>query len=274
MSSWLYGEHRVFAYTLEMYPPDDAKGKARFYPPPSLIERETKRNRTAVLYLLEQADCPYRAVGLGATHCGPLNDDFETARGWTVNPSGTDTASKGAWQRAIPQKTSTSAGIKQRAAVPSGQHALVTGAKAGKSASANDLDGGVSSVRSPLIKLGPGSGWRLSLRYYLAHDKKASSVDYLRISVLAGSTRTSLLEVRGRAAERNAVWTTATLKLDAWAGQSVRLLIEAADNGPDSLLEAALDDVRIYRLAGGAQAVSRDSSWQGTSFLDFVWVQQ
>jgi carboxypeptidase T len=246
-SSWLYGKHRVFAYTLELYPPDDARGMARFYPPASLIGRETERNRKAVLYLLEQADCPYRAAGLGSTHCGPLNDDFETGRGWRVNPAGTDTATKGAWQRAKPEQSRTSAGIKQRGAVPSGRLALVTGAKAGAKPNANDLDGGLSSVRSARLELDEGSGWRLSFRYYFAHDKRASSADFLRLRVVANGTSSTVFERRGKASERNAAWASVTLNLDAWAGQDVRLLWQAADKGSDSLIEAAIDDVRLYR---------------------------
>jgi hypothetical protein len=35
--------------------------------------------------------------------------------------------------------------------------------------------------------------------------------------------------------------------MDPWAGQTVRIVLEVADEGPDSLVEAAVDDVRIER---------------------------
>jgi carboxypeptidase T len=57
---WAWGVHRVFAYTLEMYPVGSSPG---FYPPDETIAREVARNRTAMLTLLEYADCPYRAIG-------------------------------------------------------------------------------------------------------------------------------------------------------------------------------------------------------------------
>jgi carboxypeptidase T len=247
LMAWAYGVHRIVSFTFEMYPTDGSK-VGGFYPAPSVLERETKRNRQASLYLMEQADCPYRAAGLSDTHCGPLNDDFETSRGWTVNPSGTDTATKGAWQRAVPQKTSTAAGVKQRAATPSGRYALVTGAKAGASANSNDVDGGLTSVRSPSIKIGSGTGWRVTLRYAFAHGANSSTADLLRLRVVSGGTSTTVFEQFGAAKERNATWTSTTLNLDAYAGKTVRLIFEAADNGPDSLVEAALDDVRVYRL--------------------------
>jgi carboxypeptidase T len=65
---WAYGDQRIFAFTWEMYPPWGC-GCGGFHPPDTVIARETSRNAEAALYLLEQADCPYREAGLGATHC-------------------------------------------------------------------------------------------------------------------------------------------------------------------------------------------------------------
>jgi murein tripeptide amidase MpaA len=63
---WMWGAHRIFAYTFEMYPRSSSPG---FYPPDEVIARETSRNRNAVLMLAEFADCPYRVVGLQGTYC-------------------------------------------------------------------------------------------------------------------------------------------------------------------------------------------------------------
>lgn len=64
---WLWGVHKIFAYTFEMYPASAAGGG--FYPPGSVITRETTRNREAVLQLAEAADCPYRVIGKESTYC-------------------------------------------------------------------------------------------------------------------------------------------------------------------------------------------------------------
>ena len=244
-SDWLYGDQRIFAFTIEMYPTDNSH-VGGFYPPDSVIERETTRNDDAVLYFLEHADCPYSAVpSLAVTHCGPLNDDFEVARGWTIDPNNSDTATSGAFERAIPHKTSNAGGVKQAKFAYSGQSELVTGAAAGSAASANDLDGGTTSAQSPQIKLGSASssGWTLDFQYTFAHNAKATSADYLR--VLVGGTE--VFRVAGNAANQNAAWTHATVNLDAFAGQTVRVTVEAADAGADSLVEAAVDDVRVYQ---------------------------
>ena len=63
---WAYREQGIFQLTFEMGP----GGSVNFYPTADKIGRLTRVNRTAALYLLEQADCPWRAAGLAAAHCG------------------------------------------------------------------------------------------------------------------------------------------------------------------------------------------------------------
>ncbi|GAB3965160.1 M14 family zinc carboxypeptidase [Plantactinospora veratri] len=245
---WMWATHNIFAYTFEMYP--GSAGGGGFYPPDEVIPAQTSRNREAVLILSEYADCPYRVAGLQATYCGSggggttvWSDTFETATGWTVNPAGTDTATSGAWERGTAQATASS-GAKQLAAY-AGSNDLVTGRLAGAAAGDHDVDGGVTSVQSPAITL-PGSGTlTLSLAWYLAHGSNASTADYLRVSVVHSGGTTQLLNQAGAASNRNGGWTTATANLSAYAGQSVRLLVQAADDSGASLVEAAVDNVTI-----------------------------
>ncbi|MEU5093349.1 M14 family metallopeptidase [Streptomyces sp. NPDC020996] len=68
IDDYLWGVHRIFSYTFEMYPTSSSGGG--FYPPDEVIERETSRNRDAVLQLLENADCMYRSIGKQAQYCG------------------------------------------------------------------------------------------------------------------------------------------------------------------------------------------------------------
>ncbi|MET9558432.1 M14 family metallopeptidase [Streptomyces sp. NPDC006645] len=67
IDDWLWGNQKVFAYTFEMYP--GSAGGGGFYPPDEVIERETNRNRDAVLQLLENADCMYRSIGKESQYC-------------------------------------------------------------------------------------------------------------------------------------------------------------------------------------------------------------
>ncbi|MDQ3871342.1 MAG: M14 family metallopeptidase [Chloroflexota bacterium] len=233
---WEYGRHRIFAYTFEL--------THGWYPDDSEIGPETRRNRAAILYLIEMAGCPYRAIGAASTYCGPFYDDFEIHRGWQLNPYRTDTATSGRWQRADPQPT-FAFGPKQLGTTTSGSVDLVTGAVATSSAVGNDLDQGVTSIASPAIALPAGRSYRLRFRYYFAHDHYSTSGDYLRVKVVARTTAT-VFEERGAPVDDDAAWATATVTIPStFAGQTVRFLVEAADRERLGLVEAAVDDFAI-----------------------------
>ncbi|WUD71915.1 M14 family metallopeptidase [Streptomyces sp. NBC_00510] len=67
IDDWLWGNQGIWAYTFEMYP--GPNGSSGFYPPDEVIPAQTSRNREAVLLLLENADCMYRAIGKEAQYC-------------------------------------------------------------------------------------------------------------------------------------------------------------------------------------------------------------
>ncbi|WP_312888871.1 M14 family zinc carboxypeptidase [Nonomuraea rhodomycinica] len=251
IDDWMWGVYKIFSWTFEMYPTGSNPG---FYPPDEQIVPQTTRNREAVLRFLEYSDCVYRIIGKESQYCGTGNppetvysDTFESATGWTVNPSGTDTATLGQWERGDPEDT-TSSGAKQLGTTVSGSNDLVTGRLAGASAGEHDVDGGVTSIQSPPITLPSGGTLSLSLSWYLAHGSNSSSADYFRVRVVGGSTAT-VLQQAGAAANRNGSWSTATADLTAFAGQTVRILVDAADASGASLVEAGVDDVRITRRA-------------------------
>jgi aminopeptidase S len=128
----------------------------------------------------------------------------------------------------------------------SGTNDLVTGRLAGAAAGDHDVDGGATTMRSPAITLSGGSTYRLNLSYYLSHGSNASSADYFRVRVI-GATTSTVLNVPGAAVNRNGAWTSASADLSAFAGQTVRIQVEAADAGSASLVEAGVDDVRVTR---------------------------
>ncbi len=215
---------------------------ARFYPPDEVIGPQTERNKEAILRLIEAAGCPYSLIGKSVQNCGPLYDDFETPGGWVTNPNGTDTATAGRWERADPQKTTRQAGT-----VPSGSRALVTGRLAGASANSYDIDGGVTTVRSPAIAL-PASVGSLTFRYYFAHSANSSASDYFRAFVEDETgARRQVKSEYGKATTDLPAWTTVSVPMSPWAGHTVRIVFQAADRGSGSTVEAAVDDVRITR---------------------------
>ncbi len=171
-------------------------------------------------------------------------DDFESALGWTTDPSGSDTATTGMWERANPEETSYSSRIYQLNTTYSGSYDLVTEGSAGSSVGSYDIDGGVTSIRSPDIVLPSGGSLTLSFQYYLSHYSNGGSDDFLRVKVV-GSSTTTVFEELASGDYDEAAWAEFSTSLDAFAGQTVYLLIEAADGGSGSLIEAAIDDVQI-----------------------------
>lgn len=174
------------------------------------------------------------------------SDTFETATGWTVNPNGNDTATTGQWERGDPQQTSSS-GVKQLGTTVSGVNDLVTGRLAGSGAGSYDIDGGKTSIRSPAVTLPTSGVLKVSLSWYLAHGSNSSSADYFRVSVVHNGGTTQLFNQAGAASNRNGAWATGTWDISAYAGQSVRIIIEAADASGASLVEAGVDDVKITK---------------------------
>ena len=238
IDDWLWGQHKIFGYTFEMFPTTSSPG---FYPADENIPAQTSRNREAVLRLAETADCMYRVIGKETQYCGlqgaVYSDDFEAGRGWVASTTG---ATAGRFERGDPAAT-TSSGAKQLGTTVSGLNDLVTGRLAGASAGEHDIDGGVTSIASPSIALAGGSNYTLRFSYYLAHGTNSSSADYLRVKV----NGTTVLQELGAADDDDAVWATANVNLSAYAGQSVQIVVEAADLSTASLVEAAVDDVRI-----------------------------
>ena len=172
-----------------------------------------------------------------------FEDDFETGKGWTPNASGTDTATTGRWERGDPEPTNSS-GAKQLGTTVSGVNDLVTARLAGASAGVNDIDGGVTSIQSPAITLPATGTLTLSFSQYLAHGSNATSADFLRVRVV-GTTSATVFQRLGAATDVDAFWASASASLNAFAGQTIRIVIEAADAGTASLVEGAVDDVRV-----------------------------
>jgi hypothetical protein len=172
-----------------------------------------------------------------------FEDTFETDKGWTANPNGTDTATTGRWERGDPEQT-TSGGVKQLGTTVSGVNDLRPLPPGRAGAGVHDIDGGVTSIRSPAISLPASGSLSLSFSYYLAHGTNSSSADFLRVSVV-GATTSVVFQELGAANNDDAAWASTSASLNAFAGQTVRILVEAADASTASLVEAAIDDVRV-----------------------------
>ncbi len=92
------------------------------------------------------------------------------------------------------------------------------------------------------------TGQRLTFAYVFAHAATSSAADTLRAIVeRSDGTRATVFQVSGRPADVDGAWRTASVSLDAFAGETIRLRFEATDGGPGNLLEVELDDIRVTR---------------------------
>ncbi|GAA5126720.1 M14 family zinc carboxypeptidase [Haloechinothrix salitolerans] len=73
INDWMWAEQGIYSYTFEMYP--SSGGLDGFYPDDEVIDRETSRNKEAMLHLLSYADCPPRAIGQTCDGSEPPDDD-------------------------------------------------------------------------------------------------------------------------------------------------------------------------------------------------------
>jgi hypothetical protein len=242
----MYGAHRIFSFTWELFPPETSTVWGDHYTADENIAPQTTRNRNALLYLIDVGGCPYRAIGKEQTHCGAFNDDFEIYRAWSSNPDGPDTATNGQWARRDPGPTFSGGVPIQLGTTSSGAQAMVTGGPSGTSAGQYDLDGGTTTIRSIAMIL-PSNVGSLTFRYYFAHGANASRADSFRAYVETGGVRTQVFRDLGGAKLVGAKWRKVGIPLDDYAGKTIRIVFTATDGGPDSLVEAGVDDVRIER---------------------------
>ena len=236
-----YGVYRIFAYTIEL--------SVRDYPDDSLIavRDRTQQGGRAVPDGARLVPAGVLGATVRTARCGAFDDDLEVYRGWTVNPDGTDTAPPAArFARANPAGTPATA-RSSSARRPSGSKAFVTGAAAGSSSTANDLDGR-TTIRSPAIALAGDERPAADLRLRVRPQRGSTSADSLRAIVeRADGSQVEVFRVSGRPADVDGAWQTASISMDAFAGQTVHLRFVATDGGPANLVEVELDDVRVTR---------------------------
>jgi hypothetical protein len=178
-----------------------------------------------------------------------LVDDAETDQGWTLGWF-TDTASEGRWVREDPVGTF----VGSRPAQPEDDHTTDPGHICFVTANGNpgdppgdaDVDGGCTSIVSPPLDFSDAQEvliyyWRWFGQFGLGED-----VLSLQVSTNNGFSWTDLEVVEELANE----WTEVVLQLSDFIDLTVntRFRFVACDEGFDSTLEAAVDDISIEIL--------------------------
>lgn len=183
--------------------------------------------------------------------------DFDDpAAEWSVDPFQTDTATTGKWGIGSTTRSNYRALATYFFGEYYASHPLqlesssvlatgITGYYPGiNPAGYDDVDGGITSVMSPAIELPADEPLELSFRYNFAHDDNATAEDFLRVSVI-GDTSEVILNEFAAATQRTGQWTSFSVDLTQFAGQTIQLLIEAGDQGTGSVIEAAIDSLMV-----------------------------
>jgi len=175
-------------------------------------------------------------------------DDFETDRGWTAGASG-DNASSGLWTRVDPNGTTYNSQQCQpeddHTAEP-GVMCFVTGqGSVGGTAGENDVDGGVTTLLSPVFHLdGAVSAMFSYWRWYTNDLGNNPGEDSWDVDVTSDGVNWVSLEHTLASANE---WTQMSFDLADYVELSdqVQVRFVASDLVNGSLVEAAVDDVLL-----------------------------
>jgi hypothetical protein len=185
------------------------------------------------------------------------DDQMEVDSGWTIG-SGSDTATGGMWVRDDPNGT-TSGG---QQANPENDHTSGAGTDCfftgqgtvGGGAAAADLDGGCTTLTSPIYDL---SGSNLArVRFWRWFFNPSTDDDDLTVDVSSdgGSSWTELNRILG---VQNS-WTEDNFLLlptEVALTSQMRFRFVACDADPGAIVEAGVDDFVLSRLSGGVIGV-------------------
>jgi len=172
-----------------------------------------------------------------------FEDDFESDLGWTAGVPGDD-ATTGMWERCDPQGTEAQP---EDDHTPSpGVNAYITQCAAGSSQGTYDIDGGKTTLLSPVFDLTGSASATVSYYRWYSNDTGAEpGTDYWVVEVTDdGWTTWGTLE-NTNASNRN--WTQMQFDLGAYVdlNDQVQFRFIASDEDPGSLVEAGVDDFQI-----------------------------
>jgi len=172
--------------------------------------------------------------------------DMETAAGWTAGAAG-DTATTGLWERGDPEATIGQPGDDHTGA---GVNCWITGRLAGTAAGSFDVDGGFTTLLSPVFSLATaGSETRIGYwRWYSNARGGAPNADTFRVGISNnGGTTWSVAETVGPTSPGEQ-WIYHEFRVaDILPLTSqMRMRFVADDAGTGSLIEAAIDDMTVF----------------------------
>ncbi len=218
-------------------------------------------NTTTGIAVTSPANAP-TTVNNASVATGSSNtfvDTVETNLGWTLTTAG-DTATTGLWVRADPVGTvngSTQVQPELDVTTGTGVNCFFTGqGTAGGTLGAADVDGGYTTLTSPTMNA-TGSEARVSYyRWYSNSQGGAPNADTFRVQISNnnGTSWVALETVGPGGTEVDGGWIYKNLRIADFVTPTatMKLRFIADDAGTGSLIEAAVDEVRISVVECGA----------------------
>lgn len=189
------------------------------------------------------AGAPANLHGFGVGYNLVFWDDFEADSGWTAGLPGDD-ATTGMWQRCDPQATE---------AQPEDDHtpglfydAYITYCSAGSSQGSYDVDGGRTTLQSPMMDLSGYASARVVYYRWYSNDTGAEpGTDYWVVQV-TDDDWTSFAELENTN-ESDRSWRRMEFDLGGYIDltDQVQFRFIASDEAPGSIVEAGVDDFSI-----------------------------
>jgi len=182
-----------------------------------------------------------------------LTDDMEADTGWIVG-SPADTATTGIWNRMDPEPTNAQPGDDHS---PAGTVCWVTDGLAGAGIGSFDVDGGATTLTSPLLDLSAAVDPHIGYwRWYSNNQGSAPGADVFTVDISTDGINWVNVETVGPAGpDTIGGWIFHEFRASdfAPAASSVRLRFIASDFAGGSIVEAAVDDLAV-RDVGCADA--------------------
>ncbi|MFN0059312.1 MAG: hypothetical protein ACKVX7_12730 [Planctomycetota bacterium] len=183
-----------------------------------------------------------------ATALVTLFEDFmETDTGWVVGAPGDTATTSGLWVRVDPNGTDAQP---EDDSPDTGALCWVTGqGVAGAALGAADVDGGSTTLISPVLSLAGSNGAVISYRRWYSNDSGAApGLDVFDIEVTADGVSWVVVETIGpTGAEASGDWYYHEFRVADFVTPSatVRVRFRASDTGAASIIEAAIDDFAV-----------------------------
>ena len=191
--------------------------------------------------------------------------DFETPVGFSAGAPG-DNATTGVWVRVNPNGT---AAQPENDNTPDGTLAWITGqGTPGGTLGENDIDGGTTSLVSNLIDLSATQSATISYaRWYSNNTGSAPNADVFEVFVSDDDGQSYVLvETVGPAGPgTSGGWIETSFVVGDFVGltSTVRVKFVASDLGDGSVVEAGIDDVRIFGVSCGTASCPGDTNGDG-----------